>query len=54
MYPAQLLINMIRRIFLDDAYKSSFSFSSVKDKLVVAIDIEKSNTDLVGTWRVCN
>ena len=53
-YPAQLIANMIRRMFLDGAYEESFSFSSLNDKLVVAIGIDKSDKDLVGTMRICN
>ena len=53
-YPAQLVANMIRRMYLDDAHEDSFSFSSLKDKFVVAIGIDKSDKDLVGTMRICN
>ena len=49
-YPAQLLANMIRQIFLDNAYKESFSFSSMMEKLVVSIGIDKSDKDLIATW----
>ena len=41
-------------MYLDGAYENSFSFTSVKDKLAVAIGINKSDKDLVGTWRICN
>ena len=50
----QLLANMIRIMFLDDTYENSITFFKLKNKLVVAVGIDKSDTDLVGTWRVCN
>ena len=53
-YPAQLLANMIRLVIVDNAWEDSFSFSSLRDKVVVAMGIDKSDLDLIQTIRVCN
>ena len=53
-YPAQLLANMIRLVVVDNAWEDSFSFSSLRDKVVVAMGIDKSDLDLIQTIRVCN
>ena len=53
-YPAQLLANMLRRVYLDGAYEESFSFSSMKKEIVVAIGTDKSDINLVGTWIIGN
>ena len=52
--PAHLLETMINRTLLDGTYQNSFLFSSLHDTIVVAAGIDKSENDLVGTWRVCN
>ena len=52
--PGHLLETMINRMLLDGTYQDSFMFSSLHDTIVVVAGIDKSEHDLVGTWRVCN
>ena len=53
-YPAQLLANMIRFVIVDDAWEDSFLFSSLRNTVVAAMEIDKSDSDLIQTIRVCN
>ena len=53
-YPAQLLANMITRMYLDHTYEKSFTFSSLTHVIVIAIGIDKSDKDLVGIGCICN
>ena len=43
--PAQNLANMSRRMFLDDGYEESISFSFLDDKLADSIGFDKSDKD---------
>ena len=52
--PSALLSLMLHRMFLDDMYRKSLSFSTLDDMYVVAVGFDKSDSDFVGTWRVCN
>ena len=52
--PGNLLEAMIRRMYLDNAYESSQSFSALIEMLVVTVGFDKSDADFIGTWRVCN
>ena len=54
VYPIQPLATMFGLIFLDDAYEESFSFHSLKNKLLVSIGFNKSHKVFWGTWRPCN
>ena len=45
---------MIRLAYMEQSMADSFSFSSLKDMIVVSIGFDKSDTDFIGTWRVCN
>jgi hypothetical protein len=52
--PSQLLENMIRRMFMDNTFQESYSFSSLVDQIVISVGFDKSDSDFVGTWRPCN
>ncbi len=52
--PTTLLGLMLRRLVLDGTMEESFLFSSLENKIVVAIGFDKSDSDFVGTWRICN
>jgi hypothetical protein len=52
--PVDLLAKMIRRMYLDGSYVESYSFCSLRSVLVVAVGFDKSDSDFIGTWRVCN
>ena len=52
--PSQLLENMIRRMFMDNTFQDSYSFSCLVDQILVSVGFDKSDSDFVGTWRPCN
>ena len=52
--PMQLFCNMMVRVFLDAKYESSQMFSNPRDKVVTVIGIDKTDSDLVLTIRICN
>ena len=54
VFVTDLLGLMIKRMFLDGAYVESSLFSSLSNKIVVSIGFDKSDSDFIGTWRVCN
>ncbi len=33
---------------------NSYTFSSLRNMIVVSIGFDKSDSDFIGTWRVCN
>ena len=53
-YPGQIIANMVRCMHLDNAKEESSTFFSLRGKIIVAVGIDKSGKDLVGTVRVCN
>ena len=52
--PVELLGLMLRQMLLDNACKSSLSFSALINMLVVTVGFDKSDSDFIGTWRACN
>ena len=52
--PTVLLGNMIQRVIKEGSFEESFTFSSLKNMIVVAAGLDKSYSDFIGTWRVCN
>ena len=52
--PAQLLENMISRMFMDNSFQESLDFSSMSATIVISVGFDKSDSDFVGTWRPCN
>ena len=53
-HPMDLLALMMRRMFMDGGFRESSSFCSLANQLVVSVGFDKSDTDFIGTWRVCN
>ena len=53
-YPGQLIANMIHCMNLDGAKEASSTWCSLRDKIIVAIGIDKSDKDLVRTVHMCN
>ena len=52
--PMQLFCNMMVRVLLDAKYEPSQMFSNLRDKVVTVIGIDKSDSDLALTIRICN
>ena len=52
--PMQLIANLLRRLHLEGKYQSSIEFSALENKLVIVIGIDKSDSDVVVTVRICN
>ena len=53
-YPGQLVANMIASAVVDGTYMDSFEFSSLVDKIVISIGLDKAASDLIETVRLCN
>ena len=45
---------MICLVIVDDAWKDFFEFSSLRHEVVAAMGIDKTDSDLIHTIRVCN
>ncbi len=52
--PSSLLCQMLRRLVLDGSSEDSQDFSSLQNMIVVSIGFDKSDSDFIGTWRICN
>ena len=50
----QLFCNMMAKLLIDGRFQASQSFSNLEDKIVVVIDLDKSDSDIVLTIRICN
>ena len=53
-YPLDLLASMLRRMFMDGGFRASQSVSSLLNQLIVTVGFDKSDSDFIGTWRICN
>ena len=38
---------------MDNTFQESYLFSSLADQTVVSVGFDKSDSDVVGTWRPC-
>jgi len=53
-YPLDLLVLMLRRMFMDGGFRASQSVVSLSNQLIVTVGFDKSDSDFIGTWRICN